>query len=256
MITKTRKLGATFFNIIPSAVVTQALASAGANAIVIDQEHAPVGPENLHAMIASTAGTNCLPLVRVTKRDEGMVKLALDLGAAGIVFPLTNTAEDAAECVAMTRYPPHGRRGFGTFVGHSRWGRTFQESLTDLDNTIRCNLLIETKAAIENIDAICAVPGISALALAGFDLSVDLGCPGRFDAPEFLAAVEKFERAATAAKIPMSTLAFTQEQVKSAAARGYSSVLLGFDILMLKSAAVTAMSWLDGDTPAVPTAHG
>ena len=256
MITKTRKLGATFFNIIPSAVVTQALASAGANAIVIDQEHAPVGPENLHAMIASTAGTNCLPLVRVTKRDEGMVKLALDLGAAGIVFPLTNTAEDAAECVAMTRYPPHGRRGFGTFVGHSRWGRTFQESLTDLDNTIRCNLLIETKAAIENIDAICAVPGISALALAGFDLSVDLGCPGRFDAPEFLAAVEKFERAATAAKIPMSTLAFTQEQVKSAAARGYSSVLLGFDILMLKSAAVTAMSWLDEDTPAVPTAHG
>ncbi len=256
MITKTRKLGATFFNIIPSAVVTQALASAGANAIVIDQEHAPVGPENLHAMIASTAGTNCLPLVRVTKRDEGMVKLALDLGAAGIVFPLTNTAEDAAKCVAMTRYPPHGRRGFGTFVGHSRWGRTFQESLTDLDNTIRCNLLIETKAAIENIDAICAVPGISALALAGFDLSVDLGCPGRFDAPEFLAAVEKFERAATAAKIPMSTLAFTQEQVKSAAARGYSSVLLGFDILMLKSAAVTAMSWLDGDTPAVPTAHG
>ena len=256
MITKTRKLGATFFNIIPSAVVTQALASAGANAIVIDQEHAPVGPENLHAMIASTAGTNCLPLVRVTKRDEGMVKLALDLGAAGIVFPLTNTAEDAAKCVAMTRYPPHGRRGFGTFVGHSRWGRTFQESLTDLDNTIRCNLLIETKAAIENIDAICAVPGISALALAGFDLSVDLGCPGRFDAPEFLAAVEKFERAATAAKIPMSTLAFTQEQVKSAAARGYSSVLLGFDILMLKSAAVTAMSWLDEDTPAVPTAHG
>jgi 4-hydroxy-2-oxoheptanedioate aldolase len=128
--------------------------------------------------------------------------------------------------------------------------------LTHLSNTARCNLLIETKAAIENIDAICAVPGISALALAGFDLSVDLGCPGRFDAPEFLAAVEKFERAATAAKIPMSTLAFTHEQVKSAAARGYSSVLLGFDILMLKSAAVTAMSWLDECTPTVRADHG
>jgi 4-hydroxy-2-oxoheptanedioate aldolase len=111
MPTNVRKLRATFFNIIPSAVVTQALASAGADAIVIDQEHAPVGPENLHAMIASTAGSNCTPLVRVTKRDEAMVKLALDFGAAGIVFPLTKTAEDAAECVAMTRYPPHGRAG-------------------------------------------------------------------------------------------------------------------------------------------------
>src|SRR4030095_14462994 len=138
-----KKLRATFFTIIPSAVVTQALASAGADAIVIDQEHAPVGPENLHAMIASTAGTNCLPFVRVTKRREGMVKLALDLGAAGIVFPLLNTAEDAAECVSMTRYPPHGRRGFGTFVVHSRWGQTFEESLTRLSNIARCNLLIE-----------------------------------------------------------------------------------------------------------------
>ncbi len=245
MAANARKIRATFFNIIPSAVVTQALASAGADAVVIDQEHAPVGPENLHAMIAATAGTNCSPLVRVAKRDEAMVKLALDLGAAGIVFPLTNTAEEAAECVAMTRYPPHGRRGFGPFVGHSRWGQTFEESLTRLSNTARCNLLVETKAAIENIDAICAVPGISALALAGFDLSVDLGCPGRFDAPEFLAAVEKFERATTAANIPRSTFAFTQEQVTSAAARGYSSVLLGFDILMLKNAATTAMGWLD-----------
>jgi 4-hydroxy-2-oxoheptanedioate aldolase len=256
MVVNTRKLRATFFNIIPSPVVTQALASAGADAIVIDQEHAPVGPENLHAMIACTAGTKCLPLVRVTMRDEGMVKLALDFGAAGIVFPLTSTAEEAAECVAMTRYPPHGRRGFGTFVGHSRWGQTFEDSLTHLSNTARCNLLIETKAAIRNIDAICAVPGISALALARFDLSVDLGCPGRFDAPEFLAAVEKFERAATAAKIPMSTIAFTQEEVKAAAARGYSGVLLGFDILMLKGAAITAMSWLDECTPTVRAGHG
>jgi len=256
MVTNARKLRATFFNIIPSPVVTQALASAGADAIVIDQEHAPVGPENLHAMIASTAGTNCLPLVRVTKRDEGMVKLALDFGAAGIVFPLTNTAEEAAECVAMTKYPPHGRRGFGTFVGHSRWGQTFEESLTQLSNTARCNLLIETRSAIDNIDAICRVPGISTLALAGFDLSVELGCPGRFDAPEFLAAVEEFERATTAAKVPRSTFAFTREQVEAAAARGYSSVLLGFDVLMLKNAATTAISWLEESAPAARVSHG
>jgi ABC transporter substrate binding protein len=81
--------------------------------------------------------------------------------------------------------------------------------------------------------------------LAGLDLSVDLGCPGRFDAPEFLAAVDRFERATTAAKVPRSTIALTREQVKSAAARGYSSVMLGFDILMLKNAAATAISWLD-----------
>jgi 4-hydroxy-2-oxoheptanedioate aldolase len=55
---------------IPSAVSVQAMAAAGADWIVIDQEHGAVGPESLHAMIAATAGTPCAPLVRVPKRDE------------------------------------------------------------------------------------------------------------------------------------------------------------------------------------------
>jgi 2-keto-3-deoxy-L-rhamnonate aldolase RhmA len=102
--------------LIPSPVVTQALAAAGADWVVIDQEHAPIGPENLHAMVAATAGTACSPWVRVSRRDEAFVKPALDAGAEGILFPLVRTAADAAECVALTAYPPRGRRGWGPFV--------------------------------------------------------------------------------------------------------------------------------------------
>jgi 4-hydroxy-2-oxoheptanedioate aldolase len=243
-----QKTRMSFINIIPSPVVTQALASAGADAVVIDQEHAPVGPESLHAMIASTAETKCLPFVRVTKRDEAMVKLALDFCAAGIVFPLVDSAEEAADCVAMTKYPPHGRRGFGPFIAHSRWAAPFEEYFSRIGDTARCNILIETRAAIQNIEAICAVPGISTLILAGLDLSVNLGCPGRFDDPEFLEAVERFEKATAAAGVPKGTLALTEEQARAAVARGYSAVGLGFDILMLKSATMAAIGWLDDDS--------
>jgi 4-hydroxy-2-oxoheptanedioate aldolase len=172
-----------------------------------------------------------------------MVKLALDLGAAGIVFPLVKTAQEASECVAMTRYPPRGKRAFGPFIGHSRWGVSFQDYLPKVGGTVVCNILIETTAAIDNIEAICAVGGISALVLAPFDLSVELGCPHEFDNPIFLKAVEQFERATTAANVPRSTLAMTEQQVQSAIARGYSGVGLGFDILMLKGAATTAVGW-------------
>jgi 4-hydroxy-2-oxoheptanedioate aldolase len=232
-----------FICTIPSAVVTQALAQAGADVVVIDQEHGAIGPEHLHAMIASTAGTNCRPLVRVGKRDDAMVKLALDMGAAGIVFPLVNTAQEASDCVAMTRYPPRGRRGFGPFIGHSRWGVSFEDYLPKIGSTIACNILIETKAAVSNIEAICAVEGISVLILAPFDLSVELGSPGQFDSPTFLKAVEQFERATTAAKVPRGTVAMTEEQVQSAKAHGYSGVMLGFDVLILKNAASTAIGW-------------
>jgi 4-hydroxy-2-oxoheptanedioate aldolase len=239
----TPKVRVSFVCTIPSPVVTQALAQAGADAVVIDQEHGAIGPENLHAMIASTAGTNCRPVVRVGKRDAAMVKLALDMGAAGIVFPQVNTAQEATECVAMTRYPPRGTRGFGPFIGHSRWGISFEDYLPKLGDKIVCNILIETKAAIDNIEAICAVEGINLLVLAPLDLSVELGCPGQFDNTIFLNAVAQFERATTAAKVPRSTLASTEQQVQSAIERGYATVGLGFDVLMLKNAATVAISW-------------
>src|SRR5262249_3441639 len=69
-----------FVNIIPSAVATQALASAEAHWLMIDQEHGPIGPETLHSMIAATAGTNCSPWVRVARREDFLVKTALDAG--------------------------------------------------------------------------------------------------------------------------------------------------------------------------------
>ncbi|GGJ42607.1 HpcH/HpaI aldolase family protein [Neoroseomonas lacus] len=244
------KIRTSFICTIPSAVVTQALAQAGADAVVIDQEHGAIGPEHLHAMIAATAGTKCRPLVRVGKRDEAMVKLALDMGAAGIVFPLVNTAQEAADCVAMTCYPPRGRRGFGPFIGHSRWGVSFEDYLSKVGGTVVCNILIETRSAIDNIEKIFAVEGISALILAPFDLAVELGCPGRFDSPDFLAAVEQFERATDAAKVAKvakvakSRVAMTEQQVQAAAARGYAAMMLGFDVMMLKNSAATAIGWI------------
>lgn len=97
--------------VIPSSVVTQAIAAAGADFVLIDREHGPIGREAMHAMIAATAGTECAPLVRVPSVDEAEVKVALDAGAEGIVFPLVETADDVERCVAAMTYPPEGARG-------------------------------------------------------------------------------------------------------------------------------------------------
>ena len=109
---------------------------------------------------------------------------------------------------------------------------------------IICNIIFETRSAIDNIEAICAVEGITALIPAPHDLSVELGCPGQFDTPAFLKAVEQFERATTAAKVAKSAVATTEEQLRSAIARGYANVMLGWDVLMLKNAATSAVSWI------------
>jgi 4-hydroxy-2-oxoheptanedioate aldolase len=231
---------------IPSAVSVQAIAAAGADWVVIDQEHGAVGPESLYAMIAATAGTPCAPLVRVPKRDEAWVKPALDLGAEGISFPLVGTAEEAAACVALTRYPPRGRRGWGPFVAHARWGVNLSEYQPQRGDEAVCLLIIETRAAVENIEAICRVDGIDGIdgmVIGAFDLAVELGVPGRLDAPEMCDAVARLERAILGAGIPLGGVAPTREQTRAILGRGYRLPVHGFDVLMLGGLVREAAGW-------------
>lgn len=232
-----------FFSVIPSPVVTQALAAAGADVVVIDQEHGPIGPESLHAMVAATAGTRCSPWVRVAGRDEALVKTALDAGAEGIVFPLVTTAESAAECVALTRYPPQGRRGWGPFVAHSRWGVDLFDYLGQRGGETACTLLIETRAAIDNIEEICKVGGIDCLTIAPFDLSTELGVSGRLNAPELVEAITHAERVIGEAGIPLGGVAMTKEQTRALVEKGHRLLWHNFDVLVLKQAVRQAMEW-------------
>ena len=227
---------------IPSATVTQAIAAAGADSVIIDMEHGAVDHASAHAMIAATKGTRCAPLVRVAENDPAQVKRMLDLGAEGIVFPLIRNAEDARRAVASLRYPPHGNRGFGPFIAHSMTGVTLPEYMDAVDGTLTCCLLVETADGVENIDEIVAVEGIDLLIPAQFDLSTDLGISGQFDHPDFQAAVSKVEAAAKKAGIPLGNVALSPEQAQGLFSKGYR-VIAGFDLLWLKAKTAEAQSW-------------
>jgi 2-keto-3-deoxy-L-rhamnonate aldolase RhmA len=243
---RTGKPLASFFSVIPSAVATQALAAAGADVVVIDQEHGPVGPESLQAMVASTAGTACSPWVRVPRCDAAFVKPALDAGAEGIVFPMVDTAADAAECVALTSYPPGGRRGWGPFVAHSRWGVDLLDYLDERGGETVCTILIETRRALDNLPDICKVEGIDCMVIAPFDLSTDLGVSGRFDAPALVEAIEHAERVILEAGIPLGGVALTEEATRALLGRGYRLLVHHFDVLILKQFVRQTAAWRSG----------
>jgi 4-hydroxy-2-oxoheptanedioate aldolase len=221
---------------IPSAVAAQALAAAGADFLLVDREHAPIGREALHAMIAATAGTACGPLVRVPAIDEAEVKLALDAGAEGISFPLVRSAADVERCVALLRYPPEGTRGWGPFVAHARHGTSPAQYATAVAPHISCWAQIETLEAVQDIDAIVRVPGVDLVMIAPFDLSCALGIEGRFDEPRFIEAVATVERAVVGAGVALCGVALTPERAQDLAARGYRALLRGIDVFMLADA--------------------
>lgn len=236
-----------FLNLIPSAVATQALVAGGADVVLIDQEHGPIGPESMHAMIASTAGSACSPWVRVSGCDEGLVKTALDAGAEGVVFPLVTDAESAAQCVELVSYPPAGRRGWGPFVAHARWGVGLFDYLADRGRETVCTILVETRSAVEDIEAICRVEGIDCLTIAPFDLSTELGVSGQLDAPAVVEAIDHVERTALAAGVPLGGAALNPQQTRRMVEKGYRMLWHGFDVLALQQFVRDASTWRAGD---------
>ena len=229
--------------LIPSALVTQAISAAGADAVIIDQEHGAIDITCLHSMVAATAGTTCAPLVRVPAIDSSYVKRALDMGAEGIVFPLIKSPSEARTCVSMTRYPPDGVRGWGPFIAQSRWQLPLMNYLPSIDKRIVCIILIETNEAVENIEEICRIDGIDCIFLAKFDLSTALGVPGNFDHPKFKESVRRIEGSVLKSGIPLGGgPANTESDAQELIARGYR-VIAGFDLLRLKSSVEKSISW-------------
>ena len=229
---------------IPSPAVTQAMVAAGADALIIDLEHGAVDYGSAHAMIAAMARSDCAPFVRIAAIEEWQVKRALDLGAEGIVFPLVRTAEDAKRAVASLKYPPEGTRGFGPFLAHSYEGTGVLDYREKIDGSRICVLLVETRDAVENIEEICAVPGIDLLVPAAFDLSTDMGVSGQFDHPDVVAAFERVEAAANAAGIPLGNAALNKAQAEKLFSRGYR-VIAGFDVLWLRAMASEVQGWTE-----------
>lgn len=227
---------------IPSPVVTQALAAAGADGVIIDMEHGAVDHATAHAMIAATAGTRCAPLVRVAENDPRLVKRALDLGAEGICFPLIRTADDARRAVASMRYPPRGNRGFGPFIAQSYWQTDLPGFRAATEHRLVTMILIETREAVENIDEICAVEGIDFLVTAMFDLSTDLGHMGQFDHPEVQQAVRRIEQAAARVGLALGGNALDAAMARDLFDRGYRAIA-GFDVLWLRAKTAEFKSW-------------
>jgi 4-hydroxy-2-oxoheptanedioate aldolase len=130
-----------------------------------DYEHTVA---HLHAMARSTT----TPIVRVPWNEPGIIGRVLDAGAMGVIIPMVNTVEEAERAVAACRYAPVGFRSFGPLGAVARHGPDYFATAND---RVACIPMIETRQAVEAVDAILAVPGIDAVYVGPADLSLTYG---------------------------------------------------------------------------------
>jgi 4-hydroxy-2-oxoheptanedioate aldolase len=191
-----------FWQALASPYACEICAGAGFDWLLIDGEHTPNDLQSvLHQaqVIAGYPGTQAVARIPLGHGNVGqmLIKQYLDLGIQNLLVPMVDTPEQAAEIVRCMRYPPQGIRGLGG-ARASRWGRYTAYSKEANDQV--CLLVqVETRTALDNLEAIAAVDGVDGVFIGPSDLSASMGHIGNPGHPDMQAAIEQAIRRINAA---------------------------------------------------------
>ena len=165
--------------------------------LLIDQEHAPGDNWTLLHQLQAASRFPVAPVVRVPWVDRILFKKTLDLGAAGIMTPYVQTAEEAKEVVKFSKYPPMGERGVASSPRCSGYSSNFENYFANANGNLIMVAQIETGKSVDNAEAIAAVDGIDVLFVGPVDLSINTHLRGMFEDDKYVA---NLARVASAAK--------------------------------------------------------
>jgi len=197
--------------------------------LVFDMEHSPLGAETVGHMIQVLDEEKVSPLVRVGANDQYLIKAALDMGAHGVIVPLVNTREDAQAAVRYCKYPPVGVRGVAPRKA-ADYGLSAAEYIRRANEETLLIVQVETKEALENLDALLGVKGVDIAFVGPSDLTMSLGLLDDRSNPRVLEEMRNVvEKCKEYGKIP-GTMAVTPEEAKREASMGFRFISLASDV--------------------------
>ena len=149
--------------------------------LFIDMEHSSMDVDQASQVAVTAMAMGVTPIVRVPGKEHHHASRLLDAGAQGIVVPHVDTAEEAARVVSHCKYPPVGHRSMMGVLPQFAYESTPPAEAVRLSNEqILVTVMVETPLAIENVDAIAAVPGVDVVLIGTNDLCAEMGIPGQF----------------------------------------------------------------------------
>jgi len=214
----------------------EVMARQGFDVLCVDMQHGTTDMSDVWPMLQAISQTDTVPVVRVPWNEPATIMKALDLGAYGIIVPLINTAEDAAKAVAACRYPPVGMRSSGPVRAVHYGGADY---LAKANDEIVVMAMIETKEGLDNLDAICATPGLDAVYIGPSDLSFALGMAPRGDNPDpvHVATCDRIREAAHKQGIKACMHCASAAFAAGAVKRGFDLVMLTSDLASMVAGA-------------------
>lgn len=230
-----------FWLALADAYSAEVCAGAGFDWLVIDGEHAPNDLRSILRQLQAVAPYPSAPVVRPPVGDPVLIKQLLDIGARNLLIPMVETATQARELVAATRYPPRGIRGVGSALARASAFSRDAEYLQHADEGVCLLLQVESATALEVLDEIAAVEGVDGVFVGPADLAASFGHLGNPGHPEVQAAIRVAAGRIRAAGKAAGILATDEGAARRYLEWGYSFVAVGVDVTLL-ARATTALA--------------
>jgi 2-dehydro-3-deoxyglucarate aldolase/4-hydroxy-2-oxoheptanedioate aldolase len=234
-----------------SVLIAEVAARGGADWVLVDLEHGSASEADLLPLLMAAA-PHAPVLVRVEAGERIRVGRAADLGAAGVMVPQVHGAEQASRVAGWMRTQPAGERGIALFTRGMGYGSVGHAGVATRHLDLLCIVQIESRAALEEVEAIAAVEGVDVLFVGPTDLSHALGIPGRLDAPEYREAVVRVARAARSAGKAAGVMISDPADVGPYVAEGYTFIAISTEASILDRALRAAFDTARHAAAAVP----
>jgi 4-hydroxy-2-oxoheptanedioate aldolase len=226
---------------IPDAYVAEALAHQGFDSVTIDLQHGAIGYSEAFHMLQAISTSAACPLARAPWNEPGILMKLLDSGAYGIICPMVNTRAEAEAFVGACRYPPVGFRSYGPnrvvyYAGRDYWQHANREVLLLAQ--------IESREALDNLEAILDVPGLDGVYVGPGDLSLSLGFQPSMapSEPAVLSAMARARKAVSARGLIAGIHTDGPETVLKRFGEGFQLCSINTDMHMLLAAARSAVA--------------
>jgi 4-hydroxy-2-oxoheptanedioate aldolase len=229
---KERRLQIGLWSSLCSNIGAEIISDSGFDWILLDTEHSPNEIPMLVQQLQAVGKGTATPVVRAAWNDLVLIKRILDIGAQSILIPYVQTPEEARRAVQAVRYPPRGMRGVAGAARASRYGRV-TDYLNKADDEICLLVQVETKSALEQIEAIASVEGIDGVFIGPADLSASLGHLGTAQHPDAQTAIQDAARRLAAIGKAAGILTGVEAEARRYIEWGYNFVAVGTDTVLL-----------------------
>ena len=216
-----------------SPIAAEVLGIAGFDWILLDAEHAPNDPINLIPQLMALKDSASAPVVRPSWNNKVEIKRLLDAGVYNLLIPFVQSAAEARQAVAATRYPPQGVRGVSVSQRGNRYG-ALPQYIHQANDHIAVMVQIESRAGVEATREIAAVEGIDGIFVGPQDLAAGYGHLHNPSHPDVQAAIKQVFESAHAAGKPSGILAPVEADARRYLDWGATFIAVGSDLGVLR----------------------